>query len=98
MNADVVRLKKKSSGFMLSPALPTAGTRSRVEIKAIVFPSSLIDASRLSSAKKGAKVVEPADGTRLAGVLVIWVKVPAAKYCRGKSAKVVRSTSVTLGT
>src|SRR5215831_19302961 len=63
VNVDVFRLNTKTSGFpCLSGAvgsrLPTAGTRSRVEIKAMMPPSSLIVASRLSSAINGGQQTE----------------------------------------
>src|SRR6185369_8300543 len=66
-------------------------------MKASTFPSSEIDASRLSSAKNGKTEVEPARGRRLAGVFVICWKVPADRSCNGKSVPRVKSTSATAG-
>ena len=72
-------------------------TRLRVETKAIVLPSSLIEASRLSSATNGAMNAPPGEGTRLAVVLVICLNVPEVKSVSGNSAPLVRLTvSVTV--
>src|SRR5437763_609083 len=73
-------LNRKISGFP-SALLPV---RLRVETKAIVFPLSLIVASRLSSAMYGENgapllAVPPGEGARLAGVVVIRVNVPPDK-------------------
>ena len=53
--------------------------RLRVETNATIFPSSLIVASRLSSATTGDLVVDPAIGAMLAGVSVMRLKVPVVK-------------------
>ena len=87
VNFAVMRLKINISGLGFEPVstFPPA-TISRVEVNAMIFPSSLICASRLSSAMKGATLAEPGDGARLAGVLVIRVNVPALKSANGTSA------------
>src|SRR5262245_44350378 len=65
----VALVKRNNSG--LKSGLPVVIGAFLVEIKAITKPSSEIVASRLSSAKKGDAVDDPAVGARLAGVLVI---------------------------
>src|ERR1700730_1985406 len=89
------RLKKNISGL---PSVLPLPTRFLVETKAIMFPSSLIVALRLSSATNGSTVLLPGVGAILAGVLVICVNTPVSKAKGGKSAPVVKSTSGTAGT
>src|SRR6185295_3430400 len=86
---EVSRLKTKISG--LKSALRVVPAKLRVDEKAITFPSSLMTASRLSSATYGATLADPGDGARLAGVLVICANVPVLKSANGISAPVVRS-------
>src|SRR5919202_556448 len=68
----VFLLKMKISGLKSA----FAPVRLRVETKATRAALSLVEASRLSKATKGALVVVPGVGTRLAGVLVICVNSP----------------------
>ena len=89
-NPPVVRHKKSSglkSAFPIT--LPEVGTRSRVEINAIVVPSSLIVASRLSSTTSGGFRLTIIG--RLGVVLVTCRNTPVVKSVSGISSPLVRS-------
>src|ERR1044072_2420760 len=97
-----------TSGLGTLAGTPSASTlppetTSRVEMNAMMLPSSLMVASRLSSATKGGQhtplpevqvaivnpgKMPPGEGARLAGVLVIRVNVPPVKSAGVTSAPV----------
>src|SRR5262249_37610981 len=92
-SAVVERLNRYTSGLKSGfPAPVKFGVPAKflVDINAIILPSSLMDASRLSSATNGGTVALPGDGARLAVVLVILAKVPAVRSIGPTLAPLVR--------
>src|SRR5688500_14655364 len=71
--------------------------RSRVEVKEMASPWSLMLMSWLSSATKAAWVADAGIGVRLAAVSVTRENVPAARFVTGSSSPDVRSAGAYAG-
>jgi hypothetical protein len=81
-----VLLRRCKEQLGLQSALPTLGTRSRVEINAMMLPSSEIVASRLSSRRmESAAELRRRCAARLR-VYRNWLKRPVRQILKGKSA------------